>query len=180
MAETDRGDIEGAVIEVRGSNRATAFAGVGGERSEIERGQICRPGDQALRHRAGAEECAIRRKTGDRLVTVAEKAPYPFGECERRSGALGRGDKHRPSAVGDHDARTGAGQCAAVTAAETAQPFKAFLAPRRQRRRKTKDLRGRNVRDLKLPPRTSARAFRPEYCGANRVRPKNLRAVGAP
>ena len=179
MAETGRGDIEGAVIEVRGSNSATAFACVGGERSETERRQICRPGNQALRCRAGAEERAVRRKAGDGFVAIAKKAPHPLGERERRSGALGRGDEHRPSAVRDHNSRTGAGQCAAV-AAETAQPFKALLAARRQRRRETKDLHGGNVRDLKLPPRTSARAFRPEYCGANRIRPQNLRAVDAP
>ena len=179
MAEMECGDVEYAVVEACRSNRAAVFAGSGAQRSETQRRQIFRSANQALRRRTGVEERAVRRKAGDRFA-IAEQAAQAICESERWPGALGGGNEHRPSAIPDDDPRTGTGQRAAIAAAETAQPFEAFLTARRQCRGKTKDLPRGNVRDLEMPPGTGDRAFRPKYCGADRVRPKNLRAVGAP
>ena len=76
-------------------------------------------------------ERAVGCEDGERLV-IAEQAADTLGERQRRSRRLGRGDQDRGLAVGNNEARAGAGERAAEAKPEAAQALETRRAGRRQ------------------------------------------------
>ena len=151
---------------------------IGGDRRKvIGRSPVT---DHAACRRRRADQHAVIAEHRDRIDIGGEQPRHAFLQRQMRAAGLGGGDQHGRCAVGERDARTGAGQHAPHRGAKAAQPLEPHSTIVAQRCGDARDFGGGGVRAIEGTDGERGRCRRVEHRGAGRVGPQQPRCIGRP
>ena len=129
---------------------------------------------------AGADEHAVAREGGDRLLDTFDQSSQPIEQRHRATDQFGGGDQDAAVAVGEFEPGTAAGDEHAERRAEAAQPLQPERVAQRQSSRKLGHLAPVRVCRTEAPLGERPAIGRAEQFRADWIGPENPRAIHRP
>ncbi len=136
--------------------------------------------EQRTRRLAGADQQAVAREGGDRLLDAFDQPLQPLHQRHRAAAGFGGGDQDAVAAVGEFEPRAAAGGEHAERGAEAAQPLQPDRAARWQPACKLRHLAPVGVGRAEQFAGEFRTIGRAEPSGADRIGPQDPGAVDGP